>query len=164
MRNGMNVFPLLCRSSYGLSLLISNKEHKSHVAVFSVLLSFPICKILSIIPNHGLWTRQRFILIIISYMASCPGEGGRIWKSQRFPEIRVRAGLLLNLIHYDEGFACISWPGRLQQPKHMQFGSKMIWACERGTASLQILFVLIPLSAYSFFLSEMWYLMHIWIQ
>lgn len=75
MRNGMNVFPLLCRSSYGLSLLISNKEHKSHVAVFSVLLSFPVCKILSIIPNHGLWTRQRFILIIISYMASCPGGG-----------------------------------------------------------------------------------------
>lgn len=30
------------------------------------------CKILSIILNHGLWTRQLFILIIISYMASCP--------------------------------------------------------------------------------------------
>jgi len=150
MRNEM----LLCRSSRGLSLLISNKKHKSHVVDFSLLLFLPACKILSIIPNHGLWTRQHFILIKISYIASCPRKKTHL----KIPEIRVRAGLLLNLIHYDEGFACISRPGRLP---HMQFGSKMIWACERGTAALQILFVLIPLSAYSFFLSEMWYLTHI---
>lgn len=84
MRNEMNVFSLLCRSSYGLSLLISNKEHKSHVVDFFLLLFLPACKILSIIPNHGLWTRQRFILIIISYMASCPRGKKRRRKKNAF--------------------------------------------------------------------------------